>query len=245
MTIRNATGHLTRSDGLELSLAERARIAAWGAVQWPWLLRSLHGGGVNEKRALLERIDLPATALPDLGGWKADATFLGHIVDAIERLQPFEVVELGSGASSLVIAKAQQLHGGGRLTSYDQHAGFVAATSDWLRNYGLRASVHHALLVPQMSRWSEAWYDLDDLPSIIDLLVIDGPPWSLGPLGRGRAEVLFNRISPGGMILLDDAARPGERLVAQRWRKDWPEFDFRLDRSGAKGTLIGLRRSKY
>src|SRR3546814_8137898 len=41
------------------------------------------------------------------------------------------------------------------------------------------------------------------------------------------------------MILLDDAARPGERLVARRWQKRWPQIDFAFDRSGTKGTLIG------
>jgi hypothetical protein len=45
----------------------------------------------------------------------------------------------------------------------------------------------------------------------------------------------------GGTVMLDDAARPGERLVARRWRKRWPNFTFRLDKSGSKGTLIGTR----
>jgi hypothetical protein len=42
--------------------------------------------------------------------------------------------------------------------------------------------------------------------------------------------------------MLDDAARPGERLVARRWRKRWPDFDFKLVNAGTKGTLIGRRR---
>jgi hypothetical protein len=36
-------------------------------------------------------------------------------------------------------------------------------------------------------------------------------------------------------VLLDDAARPGERVVAARWRRDWPNFRFTL-LPGAKGT---------
>ena len=55
-------------------------------------------------------------------------------------------------------------------------------------------------------------------------------------------QALFERIAPGGVIMLDDAARPGERLVARRWRKEWPDFDFRLLKSGTKGTLVGRRR---
>jgi hypothetical protein len=42
-------------------------------------------------------------------------------------------------------------------------------------------------------------------------------------------------------VLLDDASRPGERVVANRWRKNWPGFEFRLDSRGTKGTLVGIR----
>ena len=242
MTSPDTTGLLARPDGAAARpLEERAFAFAWGAIQWPWLLRSLHGGRKADKRALLERVDLPADALPNLGSWKADTVFLGHIVDAIERLRPREVVELGCGASSLVIAKALERHGGGRLISFDQDAEFAAATLRWLESHGLSAEIRHAPLRPDPSAWASVWYDLAHLPPEIDLLVIDGPPWAIHPLIRGRAELLFDRLAPGGVILLDDAARPGERLVARRWRRAWPDIAFRFDGRGAKGTLIGMR----
>ena len=242
MTSREKTGLLSLDYvGPERPLAEKALTAAWGAIQWPWLLRSLWGGRLGHKQALLDRLQLPHDALPHLGSWKADTWFLWRIVEAIERLRPREVVELGCGASSLVIAKALEGNGGGRLTSFDQHAGFVAATAEWLGRYGLSASLRHAPIVEDPSDWSHTWYDLAAVPAEIDLLVIDGPPWTLSPFVRGRAEILFDRIVPGGMILLDDAARPGERVVAARWRRDWPEFRFTL-LPGVKGTLLGERR---
>ena len=89
--------------------------------------------------------------------------------------------------------------------------------------------------------WPGLWYQPGALPDAIDLLIIDGPPWTIHPLTRGSAESLFARIASGGAVMLDDAARPGERLVARRWRKAWPGFDFRLMRGGTKGTLVGLR----
>lgn len=244
MTTRETTGLLPRNDdALVRSLSERALVAAWATIQWPWLLRSLSGGRLRDKHALLDRLDLPHDALPHLGSWKADTVLLKHIVDAVEDVRPREAVELGCGASTLVLARALQRNGGGRLTSYDQHAGFVAATGDWLGEHGLAADMRHAPVVPDRSRWSEAWYELTHLPPAIDLLVIDGPPWALNPFVRGRAEILFSRISPGGLVLLDDAARPGERVVARRWREDWPQFTWHYDGRGAKGTLIGRRRS--
>jgi predicted O-methyltransferase YrrM len=241
MTSREKTGLLPLdAAGPARPLSERVLTFAWGAIQWPWLARSLWGGRLADKQALLQQLDLPPDALPHLGSWKADTWFLWRIVEAIERLRPREVVELGCGASSLVIARALQRNGDGHLTSFDQHADFVAATARWLAVHGLSASLRHAPIVEDPSSWSSAWYDLSALPAQIDLLVIDGPPWTLNPFVRGRAEVLFDRVVPGGMILLDDAARPGERVVATRWRRDWPEFRFTL-LPGAKGTLLGVR----
>ncbi len=241
MTSREKTALLTLDDSApSRPWSEKLFTIAWGAIQWPWLARSLWGGRLADKHALLDRLGLPHDALPHLGSWKADTWFLWRIVGAIEKLRPREVVELGCGASTLVVAKALELNGAGHLTSFDQHAGFVEATGEWLAGHGLAATMRHAPLVEDPSPWSHNWYELNSLPAQIDLLVIDGPPWTINPFVRGRAEVLFDRIAPGGVVLLDDAARPGERMVAARWKRDWPDFRWTL-LPGAKGTLVGER----
>lgn len=240
MTTRERTSKWIANDlSIHMSLRDRAMVGLFGAIQWPWLLRSLSGGRKADKRALLERIAMPADALPNLGSWKADTHFLHHIVDAIEEGQPETVVELGCGASSLVIARALERNGGGHLTSYDQHGQFVAATRDWIAGYGLDVDIRFAPLGQPAPGWGGHWYNLRDVPPEIDLLVIDGPPWAIHPFVRGSAESLFARLNPGAIILLDDAARPGERVVARRWKQRWPNIDFTYDGQGTKGTLIG------
>jgi len=241
MTSQFRTGALPRAATIPARpFWEKAFTFLWGAIQWPWLARSLWGGRRKHKLALLDRLELPHDALPHLGSWKADTWFLWRIVEAIERLRPQTVVELGCGASSLVIARALERNGGGRLTSFDQHAQFVIETGEWLAGHDLSASIRHAPIVEDSSGWSHCWYELSGAPAQIDLLVIDGPPWTLNPFIRGRAEILFERIAPGGMVLLDDALRPGERVIAARWRRRWPDFRFRLF-GGVKGTLVGER----
>lgn len=220
-----------------------AHVLAYGAIGWPWLLKSLHGGSKAEKRALIERLCLAPDALPNLGSWKADTGLLTLLADHVLSARPQTVVELGAGATSLILARCLQMNGGGHLISFDQHGDFVAATAQWLADNGLASDLRTAPLGPPPGDWPGLWYQLSGLPDQIDLLVIDGPPWTIHPYVRGAAESLFDRIAPGGVVMLDDGARPGERVVAARWRRRWPDFDFRLETSGTKGTLIGVRRS--
>lgn len=242
MTTKYATGLLPRAGAAGgRTLGDRLAVTAFGAIGWPWLLKSLSGGRKADKRRLLARLGLPADALPNLGSWKADTVLLHRIVDTIEALRPATVVELGAGASTLVTAKALALNGGGRLSSFDQHGDFVEATRAWLAEHDLSADMHAAELVSPPGGWPGLWYDVHHLPERIDLLIIDGPPWAVHPFVRGAAETLFDRIPVGGTVLLDDAARPGERIVARRWRRAWPNFRFELDTSGTKGTLVGVR----
>lgn len=247
MTSRDTTGLLPRLGGTQViggsgrSARDWAALIGFGAIQWPWLLRSLHGGSRAAKRQLLDRLGLPHDALPHLGSWKADTGLLTLIADHIEARRPRLVVEFGTGASTLIIAKALEQAGGGTLISFEQHADFVEATGAWLAEHGLSADLRAVPLRPSPDGWPGLWYDHGPLPDGIDLMVIDGPPWTIHPFTRGAASSLFGRIAPGGTILLDDAARPGERVVARRWRRDWPDFDFRLWKGGTKGTLIATR----
>lgn len=243
MTSRDTTSLLSLKEesAPPKRLADRLHVLAFGAIGWPWLLKSLYGGTQQAKQALIARLGLAPDALPNLGSWKADVGLLDALADHILDRKPETVVELGAGASSLVMARALQINGKGRLFSYDQHADFVLATRQWLRDNGLESEMHHAPLVEAPAPWPGRWYDLRQLPERIDLLVIDGPPWAIHPYVRGAAETLFDRIPVGGTVMLDDAARPGERIVARRWRKAWPNFSFVLTHPGSKGTLVGTR----
>jgi len=247
MTSRESTGLLPRSADDRVvgspgrSAADWAALLAIGAVQWPWLLRSLSGGSRAAKARLLDRLGLAPHALPNLGSWKADTGLLTLVADHIIAARPKLVVEFGTGASTLIIAKALQMAGGGTFISFEQHPDFVQATRDWLAEHGLEADLRAVPLKPSPGGWPGLWYDHGELPRGIDLLLVDGPPWTIHPFTRGAASSLFGHIAPGGTVMLDDAARPGERLVARRWRREWRDFDFRLSKAGTKGTLIGRR----
>jgi predicted O-methyltransferase YrrM len=246
MTSRESTQFLPLAHAdearFERDWKDWAALLGIGAVQWPWLLRSLSGGTKAEKRRLLEKLALPHDALPNLGSWKADTSLLHKIADYILQAKPQLVVEFGAGASTLIAARALQMNGAGRLISFDQHAGFIDATREWLGEHRLTADLRSVPLTEAPGRWRGLWYDHGALPDGIDLMLVDGPCWTIHPFGRGSAASLFDKLAVGGVVMLDDGARPGERVVRRRWQRDWPNIDFRLMHDGTKGTVIGIRR---
>jgi predicted O-methyltransferase YrrM len=247
MTSREITQFMPLTDDgvwpedVQRSASDVLHVILYGAMGWPWLVRSLSGGTQEAKQALLKRLDLAPDALPHLGSWKADTGFLHLLVDTIEANRPQTVLELGAGASSLVVARALQKNGGGKLISCDQHSEFVTKTRAWLHEHGVDADMRATPFKPSPNGWPGIWYDHGPLPAEIDLLIVDGPPWAIHPYVRGAADSLFDRMAVGGTVLLDDAARPGERVVARKWRKRWPNFEFELIQVGTKGTLVGRR----
>jgi predicted O-methyltransferase YrrM len=248
MTSREATSLRTRSHAAEewlrdqWGLKEWATLVAFGALNTPWLAKSLYGGSKAGKRALLKQLRLPPHALPNLGSWKADVGLLKLVADHILAEKPKTVVEFGTGASTLIIAQALKLAGvDPHFISIEQDEDFARKTRDWLAEHGLEADLRSVPLKPSPGGWPGLWYDHEPLPDRIDFMLIDGPPWSIHPFTRGAAATLFGRVPIGGVVMLDDAARPGERVVARRWKKLWPQFEFELNKTGVKGTLIGRR----
>jgi predicted O-methyltransferase YrrM len=234
--------NLQRLTTLGRGAADVITVWLFGAIGWPWLLKSLGDGGADARAALLARTGLPHEALPEkLGSWRADAGFLLLIADHILESKPDLVVELGGGTTTLIAARCLHLNGSGSLISVDNDNGFAGATREMLDAQGLDAEIRAVPLATPPEGWPGLWYDHGALPERIDLLLIDGPPWVVHPFVRGAAASLFDRIPRGGTVMLDDAARPGERLVARRWKREWPEFDW-VFVPGAAGTLVGTKR---
>jgi len=170
--------------------------------------------------------------LPVPGGWAASTDLLGEVLRAAAAGQPQRVVELGSGLSTLVIAAALRAQARGHLISIDAEADYAAQTRQQLLRQGLSewAEIRVAALRSQrLGDEQRPWYDLAELADLrdIDLLLVDGPPTALRADIRQPALPFFwERLSPGAIVLLDDAARPGERAIANAWRRQFPQAEF-------------------
>lgn len=173
--------------------------------------------------------------------WAASSDLLAELFRCVLELKPRTVVELGSGLSTLVIASAMHRNGAGRLISIEDQPVHAAATRANLLANGLGhlAEVRVVRVLDQVLHGQRRpWYDVDALMDLreIDIVFVDGP----GVAGSDDVRfpsmpVFWDRLRVGGLLVMDDAAREGERAMARRWQAqfDDADFEFKALRKGA------------
>ena len=214
-------------------------------------LASLHDH-LSETQGLvqLERFN-DAYPLPFGGGWALTADAAVVLVREIALSRPRIIVEFGSGVSTLLIGRILKEAGHGRLYSLDHDAHWAEQTRRHVRASGLEDYVRvlDAPLTKQRVGDGEySWYDVpDEVREVdqIDLLVVDGPPQAIDPQGLPRYPALptfYAQLSPAASVYVDDAGRPRETEMVQRWLREYPEFTPQMHNT-VPGTCL-LRRSQ-
>ena len=247
-------------------------IVLWlvGAPSVPALLASLAVAviailalGRRWYRQVVARIDAQTVHLQSAIGiaatadipvyWSAHAItpetlkLIQHLVDSLELRS---VLELGSGISTLLLANDFRRRGQGRILSFDNDKRWAEQTMAKLRHEKLDgfAEVRTAPLIDVDAAGRRAkWYDLAalDKAARFDLVIVDGPPaWQGDSMARLPAlYVLRQHLSNNGLLVLDDAARPGERAIAQQWQRDFPDLHFRMVQTGRGLFVAAVQKS--
>ncbi|MDA0566567.1 class I SAM-dependent methyltransferase [Streptomonospora sp. S1-112] len=202
----------------------------------------------NELRDFLR----PAPFMPSLRGWAASPDVMRVLVRLIDERHPKLVVECGSGASSVWLGYALRRSGGGRLIALEHDARYAELSRQLVRDHGLDdiVEVRHAPLTdwtPDTAGEDDArtqpWYDTTAVEDLHDigLVFIDGPPEATAAEARYPAvPVLMPRCAPDAVLVLDDAARPDERAISDRWVADYPELTAR-EEAAEKGARVFTR----
>lgn len=212
-------------------------------------LEEIQRGHYRQTEALVSVYSMirPRAPLPALREWAVSPDFAMVLVNEIRARRPGLVVELGSGASTVVTGYALESLGVGRLISLDHDPVYAQRTRELLVAHGLDsvAVVRLAPLVPvDVDGEAYTWYAPHGYAGLgpIDLLVVDGPPARLGRQARYPAfPVLTSLLSPDVVILMDDAIREDEATIVKRWQA----LDSRLKSKYVhteKGTYM-LRRA--
>jgi hypothetical protein len=173
------------------------------------------------------------------GGWAASPDLLAAVAAAAID-ESGAVLECGSGLTTLVLATiAEQT--GGQVWSLEHDRYWYEVTDKTLREFGLHVNLEPT---PLRSYGDFDWYDVD--PNVLprfSLVVCDGPPGSTRGGRYGLIPVLRDRLSPGCVVLLDDADRPSEEETLGRWRAE-ASLSYELrggDRTFAVATTSGVK----
>jgi hypothetical protein len=151
----------------------------------------------------------------------AAADYLAAVARSVRTVRPRHVLECGSGLTTLLLGTMAR-EGRYLVLSLEDDATWTARVQGEVRRLHLESvRVVHA---PLARRGDYGWYSIDgvsgQMPARFDLVVCDGP-MSTTPGGRfGLLPVLHERLD-GAFILLDDASRPGEQAVLDRWKAEF------------------------
>lgn len=184
----------------------------------------------------------PRAPLPPLGQYAATPDLLATLVSLVKRKRPRVIVELGSGSSTIVCGYALESTAQGRVHSFDHEAQYAAETNAALDAHGLSAIAAVQVAPLRETRCGQSiwrWYalNIEELP-LIDLLIVDGPPMTTGLLARYPAlPMLWSKLAPGAIIVVDDAARPDETEMVRRWMEEFPGLR-KESLAHEKGTII-------
>jgi predicted O-methyltransferase YrrM len=186
---------------------------------------------------LLNLLNLSAP-IPSTRSWAASPDVLLTLLETARTSSPRKILDLGSGMSTLVLAKSapQAL-----VISIDNSAEYAHKTQQMLASHGItNVEVRVAPLTSHAS--GVEWYESSKLADLsdIDLLFIDGPPGSKNDRARhpALAECL-PKLSPRAIIVIDDAGRDGERNLAEEFAKALPSHTLEF-LPHEKGTAVLL-----
>ncbi|MFI6574974.1 O-methyltransferase [Nocardiopsis sp. NPDC050513] len=204
---------------------------------------------------LRENLDT-AAFMPPLRGWAASPDVLRVLVRQIDLLRPDLVVEFGSGASSVWLGYALRRAGGGRLVAVEHDARYAELSRELVAAHGLDdvIEVRHAPLTEVESvevlvgdetvQTADRWYDASVLADLdgIGLVFVDGPPQATGRHARYPAvPAVLPHCTEDAVIVLDDADRPDERAIGDRWLAEHPGLQ-RTEEHTEKGAHVFSRK---
>jgi hypothetical protein len=129
------------------------------------------------------------------------------------------ILECGSGLTTLLLGMLAGRRGV-KVRSLEHSAEWCERIADVLKENHI-ANVE-VLNSPLRDYGNFSWYDppLHELPTDFRFVVCDGPPGMTKGGRYGLFPVVGSRLPQGAVIVLDDAGRPGEMELVNRWQQE-------------------------
>jgi predicted O-methyltransferase YrrM len=198
---------------LSIKRAAKARLASYRIWRATRAIVKLRRGEVPTRRML--RL-LSA-------GWGNDgfAPTLDYLEEVARSAATTEgpILECGSGLTTLLLGLLAGRRGVA-IHSLEHSANWQQRIAKVLSENAIRNV--EVMNAPLRDYGAFAWYDvrLEQLPEQFRLIVCDGPPGNTKGGRYGLLPLVGERLPQGGVIVLDDADRPGELEMVRRWKKE-------------------------
>lgn len=165
----------------------------------------------------------PKVSLPYFRNAALSADTCLDYIRLIIRNKPEQIIELGSGTSTVIAGYALKLNGKGKVVALEHDEMWARITRDILREHELEGWAE-VLIAPlqqiEVEGQIHEWYDLEKLKDIkrIDILMIDGPPDHYGLGKRYPAlPLMAGLMSENGCIIVDDCVMPKWKKRVLEW----------------------------
>lgn len=127
-------------------------------------------------------------------------------------------LECGSGLSTILVGAIAKKRGKSHWV-LEHSAEWIMRVRRFLKRYDLDTVVLCETALRDYGSFS--WYDAPvELMPDFDLIICDGPPGRTTGGRYGLVPIMKERLTPGCVILLDDADREQERAIADRWKTE-------------------------
>lgn len=165
--------------------------------------------------------------LPIMRGWAIFSDFGHCLVTTILGMKGDNVIDVGSGISTILSGYAIKKRGHGRVFSLEHDEVYFERTKRLIIEHELTEFVD--LRFCPLSEYiiggdTWPWYDLSKIQLFgsIGVMIVDGPPYITRKMARFPAiPLLHDYISLDTVILLDDGAREDEQQIAKAWCEEF------------------------
>jgi hypothetical protein len=206
-------------NGLRKLVPARFKTAAKSALQRRRMFHGLRALKRLRKGEMPSRDTLQQLSL----GWGNEgfAANIDYLEEVARKATTVDgaILECGSGLTTLLLGTLAGKRG------VAVHS--LEHSDEWQRRIAAVLSKHgignvSVLSAPLRDYGGFAWYDapLQQLPKTFRMVVCDGPPGMTKGGRYGLMPVIGERLASGAVIVLDDAGRPGEREMMERWQKE-------------------------
>lgn len=150
--------------------------------------------------------------------WSSDSEYLAECLEHAQLCRG-PILECGSGLTTLLIGAVAK-KSGNVLCSLEHHPEWGHRVARLLKQY--RIDSVHLSIQPLRNYTDFTWYEAPtvEIPDSYALVICDGPPSATRGGRYGLIPVMKSRLAADCVILLDDANRAEEQIIAKRWAKE-------------------------